>query len=316
MYSEFVKNIGQARLKKASEKLYSHFERIADSKLGSMSRLDASRILDQLPIQGRQLLKKTEKDEERSRMGMIIDQLNRFFDERTDFALAVHYLAKGTDDESWAAWGWISGIEEGKAIGIQASVESANLQSIWGLIVRMLTFEELEGEKPPYKAVFCFIDEFEDIEEMDTKSRLSITNGLKAAFNHSPERFCLLLSMSVPVQEEVEVRIGESLLSRISKPLIQTTPLDKRETKNFIKDLLNQSRDPDFKAPEAFYPFTEDAVDEVINEIEEQEGKITPRSILAYCGTVVEMAVLSRTFESGTKARIPPSFVEKALEPI
>jgi len=319
VYVEFVKTIGQANLKKASEKLYSYFENIADSRVASMTTQQASALLDELPIQGRYILKTIEKHEQKVKMGLIINSLNSFFEEKTDFALAVYYLAKGNDEQWQTSWEWINGIKNDTSeMGIFGSVESANLSSIWGLVVKMLTFGELIGEKPPYKAIFCFLDEFENIDQLDSKSKLSITEGLRDAFNHSPERFCLMIAMTTENVDEIEAVIGDPLYSRILKPLIQTIPLEKAEAKNFIKDLLTQSRFASFKAPDAFYPFAEDAIGEILSKIEEQDpsGKITPRNILVSCGTVLEMAILASMFKSGTRSKIQPDFVEKALEPI
>ena len=145
---------------------------------------------------------------------------------------------------------------------------------------------------PLFKCFYLFIDEFERLKDFPTRNVQSINQGIRDLVNACPEHFCLLLGISA-MAAEVEAYIEDDVMTRLSRELIEIPELDVEQAVNFIKEVMQQYRQPDAKVPET-HPFAEDA----LREIALQATARTPRNLFRDCQTVLRKAVLTGSLET------------------
>jgi len=145
---------------------------------------------------------------------------------------------------------------------------------------------------PLFKCFYLFIDEIERLKDFPTRNVQSINQGIRDLVNACPEHFCLLLGASAQAAE-VEAYIEDDVMTRLSRELMEIPELDVEQAVNFIKEVMQQYRQPDAKVPET-HPFAEDA----LREIALQATERTPRSLFRDCQTVLRKAVLTGSLET------------------
>lgn len=147
---------------------------------------------------------------------------------------------------------------------------------------------------PLFKCFYLFIDEIERLKDFPTRNVQSINQGIRDLVGACPEHFCLLLGASAPV-EELEAYIEDDVMTRLSRKLelMEIPELDVEQAVNFIKEVMQQYRQPDAKVPET-HPFAEDA----LREIALQATARTPRNLFRDCQTVLRKAVLTGSLET------------------
>ena len=138
------------------------------------------------------------------------------------------------------------------------------------------------GETPaPYPAAYLFIDEMEDMLREKPAPALSFWRACRELVNRIEGRCAMVWGFS----EETAVldsALPPALLERLTRPYIHTDALDDTKAKEFVKEFLLKSRLPGFEAPQPFYPFTEEAVDFIL----EREQALLPRRIIMSMGRV------------------------------
>jgi hypothetical protein len=145
---------------------------------------------------------------------------------------------------------------------------------------------------PLFKCFYLFIDEFERLKDFPTRNVLSINQGIRDLVNACPEHFCLLLGVSEEATW-VEAYIEDDVMTRLSRELMEIPALDVEQAVNFIKEVMQQYRQPDAKVPET-HPFAEDALREIALQVTQR----TPRSLFRACQTVLRKAVLAGSLET------------------
>ena len=145
---------------------------------------------------------------------------------------------------------------------------------------------------PLFKCFYLFIDEIERLKDFPTRNVQSINQGIRDLVNACPEHFCLLLGASAEAAE-VEAYIEDDVMTRLSRELIEIPELDVEQAVNFIKEVMQQYRQPDAKVPET-HPFAEDALREIALQVTQR----TPRNLFRDCQTVLRKAVLIGSLET------------------
>ena len=147
-------------------------------------------------------------------------------------------------------------------------------------------------ESSLFKCFYLFIDEFERIRDFPIRNVQSINQGIRDLVNACPEHFCLLLGASEEAAG-IEAYIEDDVMTRLSRELIEIPELDVEQAVSFIKEVMQQYRQPDAKVPET-HPFVDDA----LREIALQTTQRTPRNLFRDCQTVLRKAVLAGSLET------------------
>jgi hypothetical protein len=173
-----------------------------------------------------------------------------------------------------------------------------------GALVRFSTRGVGTGE-PPAKCVYVFLDEIEAIADFPSAMQVSINNGLRDTVNAAPEAFCLLVGLTGDAAY-LEGLFDTNLISRLTTEPIEFGPLDVPESMAFVQE-LHQAYRQDGAGVDDNYPFTEDALQEIIAMTTDK----TPRALLRSCRVVLEQAVLQGGFDG--HAPITPEQVDEYL---
>ena len=145
------------------------------------------------------------------------------------------------------------------------------------------------GDNPPaYGSVYLFLDEVETAFEEKATKQIPFFQALRSLINAIPEHFALVLSFSVPTAV-LEAAVPEHLQQRITRPYIQCEQLQIDGAKKFVSEYLGFMREDDFTPPQPFYPFSEGA----INAILDRETILVPRKILGYLRRVFQRSIRS-----------------------
>lgn len=145
---------------------------------------------------------------------------------------------------------------------------------------------------PLFKCFYLFIDEVERLRDFPTRNVQSINQGIRDLVGACPEHFCLLLGASEEAAG-IEAYIEDDVMTRLSRELIEIPELDVEQAVNFIKEVMQQYRQPDAKVPET-HPFAEDALREIALQVTQR----TPRNLFRDCQTVLRKAVLIGSLET------------------
>lgn len=145
---------------------------------------------------------------------------------------------------------------------------------------------------PLFKCFYLFIDEVERLRDFPTRNVQSINQGIRDLVGACPEHFCLLLGASEEAAG-IEAYIEDDVMTRLSRELMEIPELDVEQAVNFIKEVMQQYRQPDAKVPET-HPFTDDALREIALQVTQR----TPRNLFRDCQTVLRKAVLTGSLET------------------
>ena len=145
---------------------------------------------------------------------------------------------------------------------------------------------KIGNQGPAYQAVYLFIDEVEDIWDLKPVEQMSIWNGIREVLNQLPENFCMLVAFSADAAL-LEATIPQPLADRTSRQNIEIQSLEIREAKDFIKDHLANFRREGYRASQPYYPFSEEAIDYILETV----TVIVPRRIFRSLRTVLERAI-------------------------
>ena len=152
-------------------------------------------------------------------------------------------------------------------------------------VFRSMTLK-IGNEEPAFRAVYLFIDEVEDIWDLKPGEQLAVWNGMREILNRLPENFCLLLAFTGDTAL-LEATIPQPLADRTSRQNIELQSLETQEAKDFIREHLANFRREDYVAPQPYYPFSEEAIDYVLETV----TILVPRRIFRSLRTVLERAI-------------------------
>jgi hypothetical protein len=152
-------------------------------------------------------------------------------------------------------------------------------------IFRAMTVK-IGDQKPIYDGVQLFLDEVEDLLEAKAAEQSSFFTALREVINRLPYNFALLIAFSADAAL-LEAVIPLSIQERLSRNNIELPALEVDEAKEFIRSHLLSFRPDGFTAPQDYYPFTEDAIDYILESI----VVLIPRKIFRDLRIVLERAI-------------------------
>ena len=152
-------------------------------------------------------------------------------------------------------------------------------------IFRAMTLK-VGNEEPPYQGVYLFIDEVEDMWDLKPAEQMAIWNGIRELLNRLPQNFCLLLAFTGDAAL-LEATIPQGLAERTSRQNVELQALDANGAKAFIREHLSNFRREGFSVPKPYFPFSEEAIDYVMETI----VVMVPRRIFRSLRTVLERAI-------------------------
>jgi hypothetical protein len=146
----------------------------------------------------------------------------------------------------------------------------------------------------PRESVYLFIDECEMLFEAKSSESELVFNGLRELINSLPYTFCLMLSFSAATAL-IEAVMPTHLLKRLTRPYIEIPMLTDDMAREFLRSQLNFYRTEASPHVDSFYPFSNEAVDLII----EDQVTLTPRNLFISCKRVFERAIRRYGVEPG-----------------
>lgn len=162
-------------------------------------------------------------------------------------------------------------------------------------LFRVMT-SAIDGDLPPYSAVYLFLDEMEHVFEAKAAAQIQFFSALRILINAVNEHFAMVLSFSAPTAV-LEAAVPEYLKERMTRQYIGCEKLGPEEAQQFTQDFLRQIRIDSFSAPDnnPYYPFSEGAIEVIF----ERETTLVPRRILQAMRRIWERAVRREGLEKG-----------------
>lgn len=137
----------------------------------------------------------------------------------------------------------------------------------------------------PYKAVYLFVDEVEDILDVKPAEFFAFMSACRELINRMDENFAFILAFSAQAAL-LEAQIPDYLRERRTRPYIELQQLSDENAKEFAEKFLLAMRKDDFTPPQPFYPFSEDAINVLVG----RENGLVPRRIIMAMRRVFERA--------------------------
>lgn len=150
-------------------------------------------------------------------------------------------------------------------------------------LIKIMT-TSISGDEAPYPAAYLFLDEVEELIEKKPASTVPFWQACRELINRVPGRFAMVLAYSTETAI-LDATVHPAVLDRMTRPYIQVADFaGVSDAKEFVRDFLHHARVDDFQPPHAFYPFTEEAVDFML----EREQFLRPRRIILTMGRVFQ----------------------------
>lgn len=210
-----------------------------------------------------------------------------------DLFNAMSTLSQGRADQVDIANYWLRGqnlpIRDLRSVNITARLDNAEkaLKVVTWIITLMLWANENQLSTP---RLLWMIDEFQRISKCRKPVQDEINGCLQSTYNHCPSSFSLFLSFSGEPARLMPQWLSKELADRIGlQKVIVLPPLNTGEAKFFIKDLIENFRDPYHNVPNAYFPFSETAIMRIV-DIVSQKSILKPRTIMQACDAVLEEA--------------------------
>lgn len=233
-----------------------------------------------------------------------------------DLGKALKVLVTGKEHDQNVALRWLRAdplpIAEYRSIGIAQKISSTEeAVRIFSALVLVLN-EAARSQNRRGSRVVWLLDEFQRIERLSRAAREEINTGLHSTFNACPTGVSLFLSFSRhPSESGLPSWFSQELLDRIGRTkVVILPPLQPPEALQFVKDVLEHSRDPGDNSPSPYFPFTEESCKAIIAEVQEKE-ELKPRSLMHAFNGVLEEA--DPLIETGDLKVITPAFSQRVL---
>ena len=172
-------------------------------------------------------------------------------------------------------------------------VSNDDYEAIKGLasLLRVITLP-IGNNPPAYGSVYIFLDEVETALDEKATKQIPFFQAIRTLINAVPEHFALVLSFSVHAAV-LEAAVPEPLQQRMTRPYIECEKLQADAAKKFVAEYLSFVRKDDFTPPQPFYPFSEGA----INVILDRDTILVPRKIIDYLRRVFRRSIQSGRFD-------------------
>ena len=265
LYKEIVRELGREFFRELASMIVQHIDSAAEALGDQMDREEERRLLQ---IDADHFRKKVVENIDAEDRPTI--QLLKMLKSEPDRVLA--YLFDGKPAIGGAGF-------------TQAIDNDYAATKVLSSVFRAMTLE-IGNQGPAYQAVYLFIDEVEDIWDLKPVEQMSIWNGIREVLNRLPENFCMLVAFTGDAAL-LEATIPQALAERTSRQNIEIQSLEIREAKDFIREHLASFRRADYVPSQPYYPFSEDAIDYILETV----TVIVPRRIFRSLRTVLERAI-------------------------
>ncbi len=231
------------------------------------------------------------------------------FKEFPDIVHAIIGLESNDHKEASLSRQWMSAtkglrISDIRNIGISQRISSPE-DGIAALtaIVRLLSSESGNESK-----AIIMIDEFQRIGQLSPRPTQEINASLHSLFNENPSGLELLLSFSFGREENVKYMLSDEILSRANPETISLDHRTMAEAREFVGDLISHYHIK--RRQNRFHPFSGDAVNAILGEIEIAKS-ITPRRIMHMFNYVLSEWMIDS--ENLDNSQIGSKFAQSAL---
>jgi hypothetical protein len=150
------------------------------------------------------------------------------------------------------------------------------------------------------------MDEIESVLDVKVIEQQMLFQSFRELLNELPYNFCLIWSFTGDAAL-LEAIIPMGVLSRMSRNYIELQSMELDEAKEFLKSQFGQFRPDGFSNNNLYYPFREDTIESVLNDIVE----MIPRKIFRKLRIVLERAI--RRFGLQPGEEIEPALAEQIL---
>lgn len=169
-------------------------------------------------------------------------------------------------------------------------------------------FSCLTYNKAKYSCVILWIDEFEDIAVMNNSNIDKTNNFIREILDNVPNNFLLFLNLTQSALFSVEdlgQYVYESVRSRIKERISFDLP-KKEQFKEYVQDLLDKFRMDSESSNDSYFPFTEEVIESVIDEL----GNVSLRRFNESLSLLLELS------EMDGKEKIDDSVLEEYRDEI
>lgn len=156
-----------------------------------------------------------------------------------------------------------------------------------GAFFRCLGVCKDDEGRPLTDANYLFLDQMEAAVEVKVPESRSFFNAILQLIEQLPENFCLVFSFTGDTAL-MEAIVNESLWQRLTREPIELPALEHAEAKEFLKSHFATYRVEGFDNPNAFHPFTEEAIEYIIDRA---SPPMTPGSLFRDLRKVLERSI-------------------------
>jgi len=275
LYLQIIQQLGSDFLKNLANDINQRLEKAADEEGAKLPREEEKRLIQSNP----EYFIKT-----------VLDSLDK---EDRQIVELLRIYAKGNDKVG-------SYLTGGKTV-IEGSDFTQQINSdymaarVLASIFRAMTLV-IGAQDAVYNGVHLFLDEVEDLLEAKSTEQLAFFSAIREVINRLPYNFALLIAFSAEAAL-LEAVIPYPIQERKSRENVEFPALEIDEAKDFIRSHLSSFRPDSFSPPQDYYPFSEDAIDYIL----EQVVILIPRKIFRELRIVLERAIKREGLEPGNE---------------
>lgn len=242
-----------------------------------------------------------------------------------DLSNALKLLYQGSSDQKEIVIRWLRTEYREKQIlrkiGVVKPIQLAgDAVKVISWLVRLVNSGgALSGE---IKRLLWMIDEYQRIEKLRKPVIEEINGCLHSIFNKCPNGLSIIVSFAgYPEERRLPLWLSPEIKDRIGieKPLL-LPPLSREEAFKFVEGILMHFRNPSSIASDEYFPFNKEAIQKVIEIIEDRAKKSKrkdepkPRTIMHFFNTVLQEA--DPLIEDDKMKAIDREFVSVVLKDI
>lgn len=152
-----------------------------------------------------------------------------------------------------------------KALDIPRKINfNVDTEQILGAIFTFLT-----SEIGPYSCIILWLDEFEDINTLNSVEVKNANGFIRSLLDNTPDHLLMFINFTmsaVSTKEDLFMYLQEAVKSRVKQRIEFDIP-SLNDLKEYLKDLLNNAAYRDEVTDDKFFPFQEEVVDELFRKL-------------------------------------------------
>jgi hypothetical protein len=202
-----------------------------------------------------------------------------------DFAMAMRLLAYGESVDTVEQWltGSNVHLRSLRNVGLSSRIDDDNRA-----IFALASLAALVRHYPKKRKLVWLLDETQKILNIRPKQRSTIQAGMQSLFNQCPIGLSIVPAYSGRQPDKIAQILSSALLSRVgTSRRVSITPLTVNDAKLFVEQLFDAFRTEDYSG-DKFSPFTEAAIDHVIETIEQSRWFMKPRNVMKLLESIIE----------------------------